>query len=288
MSKISMDLVKELREKTQVSMMDCKKALESTNGDIEAAIVLLRKKGSAIAAKRADNATNNGRVEAFIAADSKKGSLVEICCETDFSANTADMKSFAENAAKNACSANAQDKEALMAAAPALQDQLSELLAKIGEKIDVKNVVTYAVTNHGLVNVYIHPGSTIGIMIEFASEKELSGNALEEAKILAKDVCMQVAVHKPAALNPEDLDPVFVAKERAIAEEQSNDGKKPAAIVAKIIENRMNKLYEEICLISQRFIKNDELTIKQYVAAVSAKINNPLTIKRYVRFAIGR
>jgi elongation factor Ts len=161
-------------------------------------------------------------------------------------------------------------------------------LAKISEKIDVKHVATYSVAGHGLINAYIHPGSTIGIMIEFSSEKELSGQALEEAKQLAKDVCMQVAVHKPTALTPEDLDPVFVAKERAIAEEQSNDGKKPANIVAKIIENRMNKLYEEICLISQRFIKNDELTIKQYVAAVSTKISNPLTIKRYVRFAIGR
>lgn len=288
MSKVSMDLVKELREKTQVSMMDCKKALEEAEGSLEGAIELLRKKGSAVAAKRADNATNNGRIEAFIASDYKKGSLVEICCETDFSANTEDMKKFAENVAHEACTIGSSDKADLFAKKPALQDQLNDLLAKISEKIDIKQVATYAVPAHGLVNVYIHPGSTVGIMIELASEKELSGASLEEAKQLAKDICMQVAVHKPMALAPENLDPEFVAKERAIAEEQSQDSKKPANIVAKIIDNRMNKLFEEVCLTNQRFIKNDELTIKQYVSTVSNKIGNPLTIKRYARFAIGR
>ncbi len=288
MSKISIDLVKELREKTQVSMMDCKKALEEADGDLEKAIILLRKKGSAVAAKRADNATDNGRIESFIAPDCKKGSLAEICCETDFSANTDDMQKFAQSVAQHACTAGIEDKQKLLASQPALQNQLNDLLAKISEKIDVKQIATYTVANHGLVNAYIHPGSTIGIMIEFTSEKEIPSAALEEVKQLAKDVCMQVAVHKPAALTPADLDPVFVAKERTLAEEQSQDGKKPANIVAKIIENRMNKLFEEICLTNQRFIKNDALTIQQLVDSVATKIGNKLTIKRFVRFSIGR
>lgn len=288
MSKISMDLVKELREKTQVSMMDCKKALEEADGSIDAAIELLRKKGSAVAAKRADNATNNGRIEAFISSDFKKGSIVEMCCETDFSANTADMKSFAEEAAREACAGNISSKDALWAAHPALQNKLNELLAKISEKIDVKQIATYTVANHGLVNAYIHPGSTVGILLELESEKELTGSAVDEVKQLAKDICMQIAVHKPMALAPEDLDPELVAKERAIAEEQSKDGKKPANIVAKIIENRMNKFYEEVCLTNQRFIKNDEFTIKQLIGNVASKINNQLSIKKYARFAIGR
>lgn len=288
MSKVSIDLVKELREKTQVSMMDCRKALEEADGNIENAIILLRKKGSAVAAKRADNATDNGRIETFISPDNKKGSLVELCCETDFSANTEDMQLFALAVAKQACASGSSDKTALMTSHPALQNQLNDLLAKISEKIDIKHIAAYSVTNHGLVNAYIHPGSTIGIMIEFSSEKEITGQAIEDVKQLAKDVCMQVAVHKPAALTPADLDPAFVAKERALAEEQSQDGKKPANIVAKIIENRMNKLFEEICLTNQRFIKNDALTIQQYVDSVATKIGNKLTIKRFVRFAIGR
>ena len=288
MSKVSMDLVKELREKTQVSMMDCKKALEEANGDISQAIDLLRKKGSAVAAKRADNATDNGRIEAFVAADSKKAALVEMCCETDFSANTADMKAFAEKAAAEACALGTEDADVLFAKQPALHNQLQDLLAKISEKIAIKHIKTFVVENHGLVNVYIHPGSTVGIMIEITSEKELAGDALAAVKQAAKDVCMQVAVHKPMALTPADLDPAVVAKERAIAEEQSNDGKKPANIVAKIIENRVNKFFEEVCLTNQRFIKDDSLTIKDYVDSVAKKIGNPLTIKRYVRFAIGR
>jgi elongation factor Ts len=288
MSKVSMDLVKELREKTQVSMMDCKKALESADGNVEAAIEFLRKKGSAVAAKRADNATDNGRIEAFVDKDAKKGSMVELCCETDFSANTNDMKLFAEKVAHEACALGIDDKAALMAKVPTLQDALNDLLAKISEKIEVNKLSTFVVPNHGLVHVYIHPGSTVGVMVEFTSEKELSGSAIDEVKQLAKDVCMQAAVHKPVALRPEELDPEVVAKERAIAKGQSNDGKKPANIVAKIIENRINKYYEEVCLTNQRFIKDDAVTIQQLVNTVATKISNPLTIKRFCRFAIGR
>lgn len=288
MSKVSIDLVKELREKTQVSMMDCKKALEEADGNLEAAIELLRKKGSAVAAKRAENATDNGRVEAFIAPDFKQGALVQICCETDFSANTEDMKKFAESVAKEACTTKTEDKDTLFTKKPELKNQLNDLLAKISEKIDVKDVAQYNVAGEGLVNVYIHPGSTVGIMIELSSEKALAGSALDDAKQLAKDVCMQIAVHKPMALAPEQLDPEFVSREKAIAEEQTKGSNKPANIMAKIIENRMNKLYEEVCLQNQRFIKNDELTINQYVSSVSNKIGSKLAIKRYARFAIGR
>lgn len=288
MSKVSMDLVKELREKTQVSMMDCKKALEASNGDLEGAIDFLRKKGSSVALKRAENATNNGRVECFVDSNSKKGSMVELCCETDFSANTGDMKVFAEKVAREAATHGISDKAELLNKVPALQDELNDLLAKISEKIEINKVATYSVVNQGLVNIYIHPGSTVGVMVEFESEKELTGTALDEVKQLAKDVCMQAAVHKPAALRPEELDPAVVAKERAIAEEQSNDGKKPANIVAKIIENRINKFYEEVCLTNQRFIKDDAVTIQQLINTVSSKIGNPLSIKRFCRFAIGR
>ncbi|MBM3886523.1 translation elongation factor Ts [Candidatus Dependentiae bacterium] len=288
MSTVSMDLVKELREKTQVGMMDCKKALTEANGDLEKAIEILRKKGAAVAAKRAGNATDNGRIEAFVAVDSKKGSLVSICCETDFSANTTDMQDFAKKVAQESCALAIEDKNELLSKCPALQNQLNDLLAKISEKIEINNIHTYVVEKHGAVAVYIHPGSTVGVMIELASEKELTASSLEEVKQLGKDICMQIAVHKPVALTSADLDPAVVAKERAIAEEQSNDGKKPANIIAKIIENRMNKFLEEICLVNQRFIKNDALTIQDYTNSVANKIGNQLTIKRFARLAIGR
>ena len=174
MAKISMELLKELREKTQVGMMDCKKALEETGGDLDKAIEILRKKGAAVAAKRADNATDNGRIEAYIADNSKSGSLVEIACETDFSANNENMKKFALHVAQEANKAQTNDPKKLVEENKEINDHFNELLAKITEKILVNKIATFTVETHGIVNHYIHPGATIGALIEFTTEKEAS------------------------------------------------------------------------------------------------------------------
>jgi elongation factor Ts len=287
MSKVSMDLVKELREKTQVGMMDCKKALEESNGDFEKAVEILRKKGAAVAAKRADNATDNGRIEAFISSDFRKGSLVEVCCETDFSANTQAMHDFVVNAAKLATENGISDKEVLMATCPAVKDQLDELIAKITEKIEIKQISNFVVTGNGVVNAYIHPGSTVGIIIQLETEKDASGH-LDTLKQLARDLCMQIAVNKPLGVVPADIDQTMSDKELALIKDQLKDDKRPEAIIAKITEGRMNKFYEDVCLTYQKFIKNDKLTISQHLAELSKTISNPISIKRFSRFSIGR
>ena len=286
MSKISMDLVKELREKTQVSMMDCKKALEEANGSIEQAIELLRKKGAAVAAKRASNETNNGRIEAHIADDASEGALVELCCETDFSANTEHMRDFAIKAAQHAVANKASCKTSLMESAPVLQQGLDELVAKIAEKIEVKRVCRLSV-NSGVVNAYIHPGSTVGVIVALNTDKDATSSR-DALKALARDICMQIAVNNPLSISPADLDASIVAKEREIITEQLKDDKRPANILEKIIDGRINKFYEDACLLSQKFIKNDKKSIQQHINEVSKQLGLTVTISAFQRFSVGR
>lgn len=293
MSNVSMDLVKQLREKTQVGMMDCKKALEEANGDMEKAIDILRKKGSAVAAKRGDNVTNNGRVESFISSDNKCGSLVEVACETDFSAKTQDMEAFAKQAAEIATKTGVVNADALLQqrslkdAKLTLKDHLDELIAKIAESIKVSKVITFKVENFGIVSSYIHPGSTVGVLIRFETEKDPS-TQIEDLKLVAKDLCMQIAVNKPLAVSPENLDSSVISKEREIAEEQLKASGKPANVIEKIIDGKLKKFYEDACLLNQFFIKNDKATVQQYVAERSAKLGNKIVVKEFIRIGIGR
>lgn len=287
MSKVSMDLVKILRQKTQVSLMDCKKALEDADGDLDAAVEILRKKGAAVAAKRADAETNNGRIEALVSNDFKRGSMVQISCETDFSANTEDMKNFALNVAQLSADSGIVNAEELMQKNKSLENTYNELLAKISEKIHISKIAHFATEGFGVVNHYIHPGSTIGVLIELATQSDAFPH-LEELKTLARDICMHVAVMNPPFLNPESVDTASLDKEKEIIREQLKASGKPENMIDKIMGGKINKFYEESCLIKQRFIKNDDQTIEQLVEQLSKKINNPVTIKRFARFAIGR
>lgn len=287
MAKISMDLIKELREKTLVGMMDCKKALEETNGDLEKAIELLRKKGADIASKRADKETNNGRIEAYVADDFQSGAIVEVACETDFSANTDAMKEFALFAAKNALQEKTSNPEELLTKSVDTKKMLDELLAKIAERISISKIALLEVTERGIVNHYIHPGSQVGVIIELATENECS-NHIDELKSIARNVCMHIAVRCPLAVVPQELDQDVVAKERSIIEEQLKAANKPANMIEKITEGKINKFYKEVCLLNQPFIKNEDQNIESYLKEQSEKLGNAITIKRFSHFVIGQ
>lgn len=293
MSNVSMELVKQLREKTQVGMMDCKKALEEANGDMEKAIEILRKKGSAVAAKRGDNATTNGRIESFISADNRTGAIVEVACETDFSAKTVDMEQFAQHTAEVAsifAVNNVQElltQKSLKDPKLVIQDHLDELIAKIAENIKVSKAVIFKVGNFGLVSSYIHPGSTVGVMINLETEKD-SSLQIEALKTIAKDLCMQIAVNKPIAVASENIDAATISKEREIAAEQLKASGKPANVIEKIVEGKLKKFYEDVCLLNQLFIKNDKITVQQYLNEASTKLGNKIVVKEFVRFGIGR
>lgn len=293
MSNVSMDLVKQLREKTQVGMMDCKKALEEAQGNMEKAIELLRKKGSAVAAKRGDNVTSNGRVESFISSDNKIGAMVEVACETDFSAKTVDMEFFAKHSAEVASICAVDNAQLLLSQKSikdpklVIQDHLDELIAKIAESIKISKVVLFKASQFGIIGSYIHPGSTVGVMVNLDSDKDVSLH-IDELKLVAKDVCMQIAVNKPLALSSENVDPVVIAKEREIATEQLVASGKPANVIDKIVDGKIKKFYEDVCLLNQSFIKNDKMTVQQYLAEASNKLGCKLSIKEFVRIGIGR
>lgn len=291
MTQVSTELIKQLREKTNVGMMDCKKALEETNGDIDKAVELLRKKGAAVAAKRADNVTNNGRVEAFVTPDFSTGSIVETSCETDFSANTDSMKNFALTMAQHIATENIANEEALLLSKVAsrtltVKEVLEELIAKISESIKVRRFVRYETKPTGLVNAYIHPGSTLGVLVSLGSDKAITNK--EVGAQLAKDICMQIAVMNPLCIRPDQLDQTLVDKEKAIIQEQLAASGKPANVIEKIMVGKLEKYYEDVCLSSQKYIKNDKLTIAQHVDEVGKQLGVKLTVEAFTRFGIGK
>ncbi|MBT4594438.1 elongation factor Ts [bacterium] len=292
MKEITVEVIKQLREQTGVGMMDCKKALIEANGDIEAAAEVLRKKGIAVAAKRSDNETNNGRVAASVA--NGAGALVEIACETDFAANTEDMGKFADLVAGHVASTNAAlDPETILEQTSAgsklsIKENLDELISKITESIRIKRFARYAV-EHGVVNAYIHPGASIGVMIALETNSELSDDQKSKLATVAKDVCMHIAVMNPLCIDSDGIPADTLAKEQEIIKEQLRQSGKPEAMLDKIMVGKLRKYYEEICLINQKFIKNDKQSIGDYVTSSAKEVGvESVTVKAFVRYGIGR
>lgn len=293
MSNISMDLVKKLRDSTQVGMMDCKKALEEANGDFEKAVEILRKKGAAVAAKRSENATNHGRIECYINPTGTTGVLIEMACETDFSANTESMRAFALDTAESIATQNPADADVALTQqltknpSITVRQYLDELVAKICENIKINRFSRFHVATHGVINAYIHPGSTVGVMVELDTNIDPTAH-IEELKGIARDICMQIAVTSPLCIEPSQLDPEVLEKERNLAREQLKDSNKPAQVIEKIVDGKIGKFYQEACLLNQPFIKNDKLTVQSYLAETGKKLEMSITIKQFKRFAIGR
>jgi elongation factor Ts len=291
---MSLDLLKELREKTGIGMLDCKKALTEANNDIEKAIEILRKKGIAVAAKRADNATNCGSVAAFIKPDHRGACIVQMSCETDFSANTSDMKQFATNVAQTVVAANKDFSADELLEQPLANTSLTVkvglegLIAKITESIKINRFAACSASENGVVNVYIHPDNSIGVVTAVEGDKQLSGEARDKALQLAKDVCMHAAVTNPIALDKSSIDSAIIEKEREIALEQLKDSGKSAQIIEKIVDGKLAKYFEDVCLLNQKFIKNDKLTVQQHIDAISKEVGSKLAVTKFVRFAIGR
>lgn len=294
MAKITMDLIKELREKTQVGMMDCKKALQEADGDIEKAVELLRKKGAAVAQKRAGNATDNGHIESCLSDDNKKGVLLKVSCETDFSANTQDMKDFAKDVCQHILEKESSDVENLANEALfndsglTIAQKLEDLISKIAESIKTEEFVMFKTDSKGFVNSYIHPGANLGVMVEIGADKEIDTNAAQEIKKASHDICMQIAVTNPLAINPEELDKSVLEKEQEVIREQLLNAGKPENMIEKIMQGKLNKFYEDVCLNNQKFIKDDKKTIKNVLDEVGKNSGLKLEIKKIARFSVGK
>lgn len=261
--------VMELRAKTGVGMMDCKKALTEADGDMEKAIDLLREKGMATGAKRAGKIASQGIVEAYI--DGNVGVLVEVNCESDFVARGDQYKAFVLEVAKYIANNDVTDVEQVKAANA---DLLAETIAKIGEKIDIRRFAKY-VAKDTKVDSYIHMGGKIGVLVE------TSANAPDA---LVHDLALQIAAANPVYVTPAEVPAAEIEKEKEILRAQAkNEPKpKPDAIIEKMVEGRINKFFKEVCLIEQPFVKDADKSIRALL-----KENGNAEVFRFTRFVMG-
>jgi elongation factor Ts len=286
MANITASMVKDLRDKTGAGMMDCKTALNETNGDMEAAIDWLRKKGISKAAKKAGRAAAEGLVG--VAVGKGAGALVEVNAETDFVARNEEFKGFVKSAADLALKEGG-DLEKLLAAkhgSSNVQQTLTELVAKIGENMSVRRTVALSV-NPGVVAAYVHNAASpelgkIGVLVALKS-------AADEGKLsaLAKQIAMHVAAANPLALTPEHLSKDVIERERNVQWELAKQSGKPDAVIEKMMEGRMRKFYEETVLLSQTFVIDGETQIAKVIEKAAKELGAPVAIEGFVRFQVG-
>jgi elongation factor Ts len=251
MAEISAGLVKELRDRTGLPMMDCKKALTETNGDIDKAEELLRIKSGAKASKAASRVATEGAIGSFISPDAKLGALVELNCETDFVALNEDFLAFARSLAEVA---------ATREPGPAEEDKRQKLVQKIGENITIRRFKRLQAK--GKLALYVHAGAKIGVLVDYDGADEVG-----------KDVAMHIAFAKPRHLAKSEVPQDVVAQERKIQEARAKESGKPPEIVAKMVEGSLNKFLGEISLMGQPFIKDDKQTIEKMLNAKKATVN---------------
>lgn len=283
MAAITAALVKDLRDRTSAGMMDCKKALEANEGDVEKAIDWLRQKGLSNAAKKAGRDTTEGLVALKNNDNNSKAAIVEIMCETDFVARGDDFKNFTADIAGRVFDKNPADDAALQAL---VGDDLKQLIGKLGENMSVGRFCCMEVAGNGVVGAYIHSNGKIGVLVEVSCQKtETAANpALFD---LAKNIAMQVAASNPASLDEDSIDPAIVEREREVFRQKTLEEGKPANIVEKIVEGRIKKFYQEVCLVNQAYIRDDKLTIKDLVANTGKELDDSLKVVRYFRIGLG-
>ena len=277
MPEITATQVKELRDASNVSMMECKKALQDAGGDMDKAMKLLRERGLAVGAKRAGKATNQGAIVAATAADGSAAALAEINCETDFVARTAIFQAFAKRMAEKACATDAP-------LADLVKDELGAQMAAMGENILVRRNVRFVPQGTGTVGTYIHLGGKVGVLVEVGCEKPTTV-AQETFKSLALDLTLHVAACSPQYLTSSDVPADVVASEREIYAKQVQG--KPPQVLAKIVDGKLRKFYSDVCFLEQLFVKEQKETITQLLAETGKKLGDTLTIRRYVRYQLG-
>ena len=267
--------VKDLREKTGAGMMDCKKALTETNGDMEKAIEYLREKGIAKAGKKSGRIAAEGLVECYISDDGKTGAIVEVNAETDFVAKNQEFKDFVMDVAKQIVEKNPADVEALLAqesiseAGKTVQEVLTNKIATIGENMNIRRFARFE--SEGLVAKYIHGDGKIAVLIEVTKNNP----------DLAKDICMQIAAARPEFVRDSEVPEERVAKEMEILKVQAMNEGKPEAIAEKMVQGRLKKFYAEICLVDQEFVKDPSKKISDILK------ENDMDVVRFVRFEKG-
>ncbi|HNQ89580.1 MAG TPA: translation elongation factor Ts [Verrucomicrobiota bacterium] len=277
MADITPTLIAKLREMTNAGMMDCKRALIEAQGDLNAAVDLLRKRGMATAAKKAMREAREGAIAHYIQPDSRVGVLVEVNCETDFVAKNETFRGFCDQVARALVEDPTKDHEAARV----------EIVARTGENVKVARHVRLDVSGNGLVAAYIHTGAKTGVLVEVGAGSEAT-TGRDEFRQLVKDITLQIAAANPLAVTREQVDPALVAREREIIAQSDLIKNKPPQAVAKIIEGKLDKFYKDNCLLDQGFVKrNGEITVREHIASVVKLLGDEVTVRRFVRFQVG-
>ena len=271
---INKDSVMALREKTGAGLIDCKRALGESNGDMEEAVSILRKKGVATAAKKSGRSASEGMIAQAISDDRSKGLLVEVNCETDFVAKNDDFVDFSNEIANELLSNPTADFE----------EKRTEQVAKIGENIKISRSETLAPETSGLVESYVHTGAKVAVLLSVGSDSsEVHSNELVVS--MAKDICMHIAATSPVCVSRDEVPSELVDKEKEIAQAQA-EGKPPQA-VEKIISGKLEKYYAGVSLLEQPFVKNPDQSIQQFVDEVGKEIGSQLKVEKFLRFQVG-
>lgn len=270
--------VKELRDATNVSMMDCKRALQETGGDLDAAIKKLRERGAAVAAKRADRDAKDGKIAAVVTEDRQQAAMIEVNCETDFVTRNEGFQSFVSDLLDRALDYETGTME------EAVKAEVADKIAAIGEKIQLRRNVKWTASSPGLIASYVHLGGKVGVFVEMGCEKAESVNSPILAE-LAKDITLHVAAAAPQYLCRDEVPAAEIEAEREIYAKQVEG--KPANIIDNIVNGKVNKFFSQVCLLEQGFVKDDKISITALTDAKSKELGDTISIRRYLRWQLG-
>jgi elongation factor Ts len=278
MAEINATLVKELREETNVGMMECKKALVEAGGDKAAAVKILRERGLAIAGKKASRTAKEGQVASEVLQGGKLGVMVEVNCETDFVARNPVFQAFLKTVVEKAKTVQGDIAEAMKA-------EVTAKITEIGENIILRRSVRYELQGQGIVASYIHLGGKVGVLLEVGCEKAETSQK-DAFKEVVKDITLHIAASNPHHLTRKDVPEATLQAEREIYAKQVEN--KPANIIEKIVTGKLEKFYAMTCLVEQGFVKDPEQTITELLAAKSKEMGDTLSIRRFARFQVGQ
>jgi len=286
---ITAAIVKELRDKTNAGMMDCKKVLTETNGDIEASIKLLRERGIAKAGAKADRAAKEGIIVARVNPAANEGILLELNCETDFVSKNESFQAFVHEIADALAAAKAADHAAALAVQHGeynLEDTVKAKVVEVGENLQFRKYVRFDAAPGGVIASYIHMGGKVGVLLEVGTTQAAT-TTNPTFRELVKDLTLHIAACSPKGLAREDIPQSVIDNEKEIFRAQLINEGKPEAMLEKILPGKLAKWFSESCFLEQGFVKDTDITVAKLLAAKGAELGDTLTVTRFIRFGLG-
>jgi len=284
---IPVKLVKELRDRTGAGFMDAKKALEEAEGDMDKALEILRTRGLAKADKKLDREAKEGKIGMWLSEDRKRGVILELNSETDFVARTEDFAKLLSALVRAVAEAGPEDLNALLETPlpdygnAKASDVIKEHVARIGENIRLKRFAFYEARPGALLDIYIHPGDMLGVILEMEAPEG------EKSLEIARNIAMQIAAMEPISVSREDVPPEVIEKEKTIYRQQALEQGKPEKVVDRIVEGKLKTFYEEKVLLEQSYIREQGITVSDYLANASRELGSPVKVIRFTRFKVG-